>query len=382
MNTTFRFGRIAGIDIGVNWTWFAIFGLIVWTLSQNIFPSENPGLSDNTYIAMGAVAALAFFASLLGHELGHAVQARRDGMEIEGITLWLLGGVAKFKGQFPSAGAEFRIAIAGPLVSLVLGVIFVLVAMLPLPGTVDGVVSWLGYINLLLLVFNLLPALPLDGGRLLRSTLWHFKRSYAPSTRLAAAIGRLFGFGFIAAGIAFLFLDGTFQGLWLAFIGWFLLQASGRGSAVRLEHAQSRRPDAPRTDDARTRERPARRDPRAVHGRNRGFAATHDLPRRRWSNASRSAHLSTCRRDPADAMGDQAGQRVHGPSSPGAGVRRCCTCPRCSQQACRQSDPPRARARARAAGRPRLSERPDSVLDVKPRRTTLRCLLSGRRRSR
>ena len=134
MNTTFRFGRIAGIDIGVNWTWFAIFGLIVWTLSQNIFPSENPGLGDNTYIAMGAVAALAFFASLLGHELGHAVQARRDGMEIEGITLWLLGGVAKFKGQFPSAGAEFRIAIAGPLVSLVLGVIFVLVAMLPLPG--------------------------------------------------------------------------------------------------------------------------------------------------------------------------------------------------------------------------------------------------------
>ena len=227
MDTTFRIGRIAGIDIGVNWTWFAIFALIVWTLSQRIFPSENPGLGDTTYIIMGAVAAVAFFASLLAHELGHALQARRDGMEIDGITLWLLGGVAKFKGQFPSAGAEFRIAIAGPLVSLILGVAFVLIAMLSLPQTVDAVVSWLGYINLLLLVFNLLPALPLDGGRILRSTLWHFKRSYASSTRLAAGVGRLFGYGFIAGGIALLFLSGTFQGLWLGFIGWFLLQASG-----------------------------------------------------------------------------------------------------------------------------------------------------------
>lgn len=227
MDTTFRAGRIAGIEIGVNWTWFAIFGLIVWTLSQSIFPAENPGLGNNTYIAMGAIAAVAFFASLLAHELGHALQARRDGMEIEGITLWLLGGVAKFKGQFPTAGAEFRIAIAGPLVSLGLGVAFVLIAMLSLPETVDAVVSWLGYINLALLVFNLLPALPLDGGRILRSTLWHFKRSYASSTRLAAGIGRLFGYGFIAGGIALLFLEGTFQGLWLGFIGWFLLQASG-----------------------------------------------------------------------------------------------------------------------------------------------------------
>ena len=176
---------------------------------------------------MGAIAAVAFFASLLAHELGHALQARRDGMEIEGITLWLLGGVAKFKGQFPTAGAEFRIAVAGPLVSLILGVTFVLIAMLSLPETVDAVVSWLGYINLLLLVFNLLPALPLDGGRILRSTLWHFKRSYASSTRLAAGVGRLFGYGFIAGGIALLFLSGTFQGLWLGFIGWFLLQASG-----------------------------------------------------------------------------------------------------------------------------------------------------------
>lgn len=227
MNSTFRVGRLAGIDVGVNWTWFAIFGLIVWTLSQNIFPSENPGLGENTYLAMGAAAALVFFASLLAHELGHAIQARRDGMEIEGITLWLLGGVAKFKGQFPSAGAEFRIALAGPLVSLALGVIFILIGLTPLPQTIDAVVSWLGYINIALLVFNLVPALPLDGGRLLRSTLWHFKRNYSSATRLAAGIGRLFGYALIAGGIGLTILQGSLQGVWLAFIGWFLLQGSG-----------------------------------------------------------------------------------------------------------------------------------------------------------
>ena len=227
MNTTFRIGRIAGIEVGVNWTWFGIFALIVWTLAKNIFPDENPGLSDTTYIAMGAIAAIAFFASLLAHELGHALQARRDGMEIEGITLWLLGGVAKFRGNFPTAGAEFRIAIAGPLVSLILGVGFVLISRLSLPATVDSVISWLGYINLALLVFNLIPALPLDGGRILRSALWHFKKSHTSSTYLSAAIGRLFGYGFIAGGIVFIILDGTFQGLWLGLIGWFLIQSSG-----------------------------------------------------------------------------------------------------------------------------------------------------------
>ena len=114
MQSTFRLGRFAGIDIGVNWSWLVIFGLIVWTLSQSVFPNQNPGHSDTTYLLMGAIAAIAFFASLLGHELGHAIQARREGMQIEGITLWLFGGVAKFRGLFPSAGAEFRIAIAGP----------------------------------------------------------------------------------------------------------------------------------------------------------------------------------------------------------------------------------------------------------------------------
>ena len=227
MGTSIRLGRIAGIEIGLNWSWLVVFALLVWTLASGVFPSTNPGLSDGTHLAMAFVATVVFFCSLLLHELGHAFRARREGLTIEGITLWLFGGVAKFKGMFPSAGAEFRIAIAGPLVSLLLGVIFVLIAIVPgLPEAVDGVVSWLGYINLTLLVFNLIPALPLDGGRVLRSILWKVKGEFASATRLAANIGRGFGYLFIVAGLALFVFQGSFSGAWLAFLGWFLLEAA------------------------------------------------------------------------------------------------------------------------------------------------------------
>jgi Zn-dependent protease len=220
-------GRIAGVRFGVNWSWLVVFALIVWTLATGIFPDTNEGLSDGTYVAMAIVAAFLFFGSLLAHELGHALQARREGMEIDGITLWLFGGVAKFKGMFPSAGAEFRIAIAGPLVSLALGLAFALVAWgLNLPTAVDGVAFWLGYINLTLLVFNLLPALPLDGGRIFRSALWAVKGDFAWATHVAALVARGFGYLLIAGGLAMFIFQGTFSGAWLAFIGWFLLQAA------------------------------------------------------------------------------------------------------------------------------------------------------------
>ena len=220
-------GRVAGIQIGINWSWLVIFALITWTLAAGIFPQSNPGLGDGTYLAMALFAAVLFFASLLLHELGHALQARREGMEIEGITLWLFGGVAKFTGQFPSAGAELRIAIAGPLVSLALGVVFVLIAMVGgLPEAVDGVVAWLGYTNLTLLVFNLLPALPLDGGRVLRALLWLRSGDFAAATRTATAIGRAIAYGLIALGVALFIFEGAFSGAWLAFVGWFLLQAA------------------------------------------------------------------------------------------------------------------------------------------------------------
>jgi Zn-dependent protease len=221
-------GRIAGISFGINWSWLIVFALIAWTLATRIFPESNPGLSDGAYVAMAVIAGLVFFTSLLLHELGHALQARRDGVEIEGITLWLFGGVAKFKSMFPTAGAEFRIAIAGPLVSLVLGLLFLaLPAVLPLPAYVDGVLFWLGTINLMLLVFNLLPALPLDGGRVLRSVLWYVRGDFARATHLAAGIGRGFGYAFVGLGVALLVFASPVSGIWLAFIGWFLLQAAG-----------------------------------------------------------------------------------------------------------------------------------------------------------
>ena len=227
MTSSIELGRIFGIRIGINWSWLVVFALLLWTLASGVFPSTNPGLSDGTYIALAIVAAVIFFVSLLLHELGHAVQARREGMEIEGITLWLFGGVAKFKGDFPSAGAEFRIAIAGPLVSLALGLLFSGIAV-AVTGVevVDAVAAWLGYINLTLLAFNLLPALPLDGGRVLRAALWQARGDFRWATRAAATVGRGFGYLLIALGIAMFVFQGSFSGAWLAFIGWFLLQAA------------------------------------------------------------------------------------------------------------------------------------------------------------
>ncbi|MDQ3823936.1 MAG: site-2 protease family protein, partial [Actinomycetota bacterium] len=227
MNASLTIGRIAGIRISINWSWLVVFVLIVWSLASQVFPAQNEGLSDGTYAAMAVVAALLFFGSLLLHELGHAFQARREGLEIDGITLWLFGGVAAFRGMFASAGAEFRIAIAGPLVTLVLGGAFLgLAVLVPMTDAVDGVVAWLGITNVLLLVFNLLPALPLDGGRVLRSALWQARGSFGWATRVAAGIGRAFGFVFIAAGLGLLIFANAFSGAWLAFIGWFLLGAA------------------------------------------------------------------------------------------------------------------------------------------------------------
>lgn len=226
MNTTLTIGRVAGIRIGINWSWLIVFGLIVWTLGATVFPTQNPNLGSATYAAMAVAAAFLFFTSLVLHELGHALQARREGVEIEGITLWLFGGVARFKGMFPSAGAELRIALAGPAVSLVLGGGFVgAAALLHGPEAVNGVAAWLGYINLLLLAFNMLPALPLDGGRVFRALLWGAKGDLSGATRIAAAVSRGFAYAMITLGLLAL-LAGSWSGLWLAFLGWFLLQAS------------------------------------------------------------------------------------------------------------------------------------------------------------
>jgi Zn-dependent protease/CBS domain-containing protein len=235
MRDSMTLGRIAGISFGVNWSWVIVFALIVWTLATGIFPAQNPGHEQSTYIAMAVVAAFLFFTSLLAHEFGHALEAKREGVEIEGITLWLFGGVAKFRGMFPSAGAEFRIAIAGPLVSLALGAIFVLLAWkASLPEVMDAVAAWLGYINLVLLLFNLLPALPLDGGRVLRSALWGISGNLRWATNVAARIGQGFGYLFVLGGVGFAIWKDEFSALWFALIGWFLLQAATTENRISL----------------------------------------------------------------------------------------------------------------------------------------------------
>jgi Zn-dependent protease/predicted transcriptional regulator len=227
VTSSFRLGRLAGVEIGIHWSWALIFALIVWSLADVVFPETNPGLANGTYLAMAIIAVLLFFASLLAHELGHATRAAKEGMEIDGITLWIFGGVARFRGMFPSAGAEFRIAIAGPIVSLAVGVLALGAALLvPLPAAVDGGLFWLGYVNLVVLVFNLMPALPLDGGRVLRSALWARKHDFLAATRTAAAVGQGFGQLLIGFGVLTVLLGGSLGGLWLVFIGWFILAAA------------------------------------------------------------------------------------------------------------------------------------------------------------
>jgi Zn-dependent protease/CBS domain-containing protein len=226
MDGNLTIGRFGGVEVRLHWSLLAVFALIVWSLADGVLPSQNPGLSDGTYLAMGFAAASLFLASILLHELGHSWVARRDGIEVDSITLWIFGGVAQFKDRFSSAGSEFRVAVSGPLVSIALGIVFVVIASASLPSAVDGVAAWLGYINLLLAAFNLLPASPLDGGRVLHAALWRAKGDYGWATRVASEIGQGFGYLFIALGLVMFIFQGSFSGAWLAFIGWYLLQGA------------------------------------------------------------------------------------------------------------------------------------------------------------
>jgi Zn-dependent protease/predicted transcriptional regulator len=226
MDGNFSIGSYGGVEVRLNWSLIAVFVLIVWSLASGVLPSQNPGLSDTTYLVTGIVGALLFLASILLHELGHSWVARHEGIEVDSITLWLFGGVSEFKDRFKTPGAEFRVALAGPLVSIGLGILFVLIALAGFPSAVDGAAAWLGYINLILAAFNLLPASPLDGGRVLHSILWRAKGDYHWATRIASEIGQGFGYLFIALGLAMFIFQGSFSGAWLAFIGWFLLQGA------------------------------------------------------------------------------------------------------------------------------------------------------------
>lgn len=238
MEPSFTLLRVRGIAIGAHWSWLLVFAIVVWSLATVLFPATYPELDGSTHVVMALVASLVLFTSVLLHELGHALRALREGIPIRGITLWLFGGVAHLGGTPPSPGAEFRVAACGPLVSAGLAAAFFLAAWIGdsvgMPRAVQGTVDYLGRINLLLLAFNLVPALPLDGGRVLRAWLWHRRRSFTAATRSAAAAGKFFGFVLIAVGLVGLFSGGDTGGLWLAFLGWFLVQAASAEAAQAL----------------------------------------------------------------------------------------------------------------------------------------------------
>ncbi|GEB57435.1 site-2 protease family protein [Streptomyces gardneri] len=230
MRPTFVLGRIAGVRIGVHWSVLLIFAVIALGLAEGRLPEAHPGHGWPAYWAAGILTAVVFFASLLAHELAHAIVARRNGVEVDDIVLWLLGGVARLKAEAPNPAAELRIAGVGPLVSLVLGGLFTLAAWLldttAAPGLAVEALAWLAAINILLAVFNVVPAAPLDGGRLLRAFLWWRTGDRLRATAGATAAGRAFGWFLTVVGL-FLFVRGdVFGGLWLAMIGWFLVAAA------------------------------------------------------------------------------------------------------------------------------------------------------------
>ncbi|GGR92059.1 zinc metalloprotease [Streptomyces humidus] len=242
MKATFVLGRISGVRIGVHWSVLLIFGIIAFGLSQGRLPETYPGHARAVYWAAGLCTAVVFFASLLAHELAHAVVARRNGVEVDDIVLWLLGGAARLKTEASSPGAELRIAGVGPLVSLLLGGLFALCAWLLDRASASGIVvemaAWLAGINVLLAIFNSVPAAPLDGGRLLRAFLWWRTGDRLRATAGATAAGRVFGWLLVALGVITFLTSRAFGGLWLALIGWFLIAtATAEGQQAQLRGA-------------------------------------------------------------------------------------------------------------------------------------------------
>ncbi|WP_052270213.1 site-2 protease family protein [Streptomyces sp. MUSC 125] len=230
MEETLSLGRIGGVRVGLHWSVLVIVALVTVALARGRFPEAHPGHSAFAYWALAVLTAVVFLVSLLAHELAHAVVARRNDVQVEGITLWMLGGAARLRGEAPSPAAELRIAGVGPLTSLLAGAVLAAAALglgaLHVSGLVVEAVAWLAAINVLLAVFNALPAAPLDGGRLLRAYLWHRTGDRLRATQGATAAGRALGWFMVVTGFADLLFIGNLAGLWPALIGWFLIAAA------------------------------------------------------------------------------------------------------------------------------------------------------------
>ena len=220
---TIPIGRIMGIPIGLDYSWFAIFILVTWLLAASYYPSEYPRWTASQYWVMGALTSVFFFVSVLLHELGHSAIALRYRIPVRNITLFIFGGVAQIAAEPPRPAAEFWIAIAGPVVSALLGLCCYGLAPLTSEGSpLLGMLEYLAFINVALAVFNLIPGFPLDGGRVFRAVVWGITKNFRRATLVAAGLGRFFAFLFILVGVWQIFSGNFVNGLWLAFIGWFL----------------------------------------------------------------------------------------------------------------------------------------------------------------
>ena len=231
-----RLGRVAGFPVAVNWSVLVILWLFTWSLASYSLPGAAPGHSMATYWLAGFIGALLLLGSLLAHELAHALTARRAGLAVTGLTLWLFGGVASLRGEAKTPGADFRIAAVGPATSLVLAAAFAGIGttldVFGLAGLPVSVVWWLAGTNLLLGVFNLLPGAPLDGGRILRAYLWRRHGDRVRAALGATRAGQVVAFVLIGLGLLEFLAGGGLSGLWLVFLGWFLL------SAARMEETE------------------------------------------------------------------------------------------------------------------------------------------------
>ena len=225
-----RLGRIFGVDVAADLGVMLFAGLLTWILATSVLPSAEPGVSGSAYWSVAALGTLLFIGSLLAHELGHAVVARRNDIEVVGITLWMFGGVAELRSDARSAGVELRIALAGPAMSMLVGVVSVGASIgldrLGAPALYVVALSWLGIVNVFLAVFNLLPGAPLDGGRVLAAVIWMIRGDRLTAKVWAARTGRVLGMVVVAAGLAEVFVLQSSSGLWTVVIGWFLLTAA------------------------------------------------------------------------------------------------------------------------------------------------------------
>jgi Zn-dependent protease len=235
-------GTVAGVRIRAHWSVLFIAGLIAWGVGGTVIPAVAPETNPVAAWSIGVLTAVLLIASLTAHELAHALVAKQRGIEVEGITLWLFGGMAQISSDWAHPNSEMLVAAAGPAVTLVLALFFTALAyvfaVLGAPPLAVVVPEWLATVNVVLLVFNLVPAFPLDGGRILRGVLWRFTNNRLAATRLAARGGRLFAYLLVIGGFVELFATSSVQGLWLVLIGWFLANASrSEERGERARHA-------------------------------------------------------------------------------------------------------------------------------------------------